>query len=149
MDETDQNDDYEETNEYQHEAHTLTSSCIMAPNRCTKRFLNISDTLIALFIVAPLVVSYWWGTWVFMDNCVDYFPPVPTLVFGIIWNIILVLSRHHVHEKLKTTNQPEKTMTQRIFRYLFIKLFTYTFSISCVMVFRAIFLLCAPYGKCH
>lgn len=127
--------------------HTLTYSCIMAPNRCTKRFLNISDTFIALFIVTPLVVSYWWGTWVFMDNHADYFPPITTLVSGVIWNLLIVLLRHHVHERMKTTNQQRKTLIQRICRYLFTKLFIYTFSIAGIMVFRAIFMLCDPYGK--
>lgn len=133
--------------DYDNEAHTLTYSCIMAPDRCTKRFLNISDTFIALVIVTPLVVAYWYGTWVFMDNHMEYFPPIPTFAFGVIWNTLIVLVRHHVHERMKTTNQQEKTLVQRIFRYLFTKLFIYTFSIAGIMVFRAIFVLCDPYGK--
>lgn len=127
--------------------HTLTYSCIIAPNRCTKRFLNISDTFIALFIVTPLVVSYWWGTWEFMDNHADYFPPIITLVSGITWNLLIVLVRHYVHERMKTTNQQRKTILYRICRYLFVKFFIYTFSISGIMVVRAIFMLCEPYGK--
>lgn len=131
----------------QDEVHAISYGCIMAPNRCTKRFLNISDTIIALVIVTPLVVGYWYGTWVFMDVFADYFPPIPTLLFGLCWNMFIVLSRHHVHEKVKTPHLREKTIKQKIGRYLFTKIFIYVFSITCIMVFRAIFLLCAPYGK--
>lgn len=134
--------------EYDDEAHTLTYSFIMKPNRCTKRFLNISDTFIALVIVTPLVVAYWYGTWVFMDDNADFFQPIPTFAVGVTCNMFIVLLRHYVHERMKTTNQQEKTLAQRIFRYLFTKLFIYTFSISGIMVFRAIFVVCSPYGEC-
>lgn len=129
------------------QAHTLTYSCIMAPNRCTKRFLNISDTIIALVIVTPLVVTYWYGTWALMENNAEYFPALPTLVFGLLWNLLLVLLRHQLHEQVKTQKQIEKTWIQRCARYFTIKLFIYTFSVSCIMVFRAIFVLCDPYGE--
>lgn len=129
------------------EPHTLTYGCIMAPNRCTKYLLNISDTIIALIIVTPLVVAYWCGTWVFMDQHPKYFPPIPTLLFGSIWHLTIVLSRHYVHEIMKTPEQKTKTIFQRIYKYLFTKLFIYTFSINGIMVFRAIFLLCTPYGN--
>lgn len=128
------------------EVHAITYSCIMSPNRCTKRFLNISDTIIALVIVTPLVVGYWYGTWVFMDNHAEYFPPIPTLLFGMCYHLIVVLIRHQVHEKVKIPYQ-EKTFIQRIGRYIFTKLFIYVFSIACLMIFRAFFVLCAPYGK--
>lgn len=133
--------------EYDDEVHTLTYNCIMAPKRCTKRFLNISDTIIGLTIVTPLVVSYWFGTWTFMDNHADYFPALPTFVLGLLWNLLLVLLRHHLHEKVKTQKPAERTFFQRCARYLSIKLFIYTFSISCIMVFRAIFVLMDPYGE--
>lgn len=129
------------------EPHTLTYSCIMAPNRCTKRLLNISDTVISLVIVTPLVVGYWFGTWAFMDNHAEYFPPVPTLIFGSVWNLMVVLSRHHVHEKMKTPEKAEKTLFGRIYKYVFTKLFIYTFGIAGIMVFRAIFVLLTPYGN--
>lgn len=138
MDEYDDDDD---------QVHTLTYSCIMAPSRCTKRFLNISDTIIAVGVVTPLVVTYWYGTWTFMDNNAEYFPALPTLVLGLLWNLLLVLLRHHLHEQVKTKKQMEKTWIQRCTRYFIIKLFIYTFSISCIMVFRAIFVLCTPYGE--
>lgn len=136
-------DDEYEDGEY----HTLTYNCIMAPNRCTKRLLNISDTIIALIVVTPLVVCYWYGTWTFMVNNADYFPVIPTFVLGLLWNLLLVLLRHYMHEKVKTQKQMEKTLIQRCARYFIIKLFIYTFSVSCIMVFRAIFELMQPYGK--
>lgn len=140
---------FEETEKAQDEdeVHAITYNCIMAPNRCTKRFLNISDTFIAIVIVTPLVVGYWYGTWAFMDNNSEYFPPIPTFLFGICWNLLIVLSRHHLHKKVKMPHLRSKTLMQKIARYLFTKLFIYVFSIVCIMEFRAIFVLCAPYGK--
>lgn len=133
--------------DYDDEAHTLTYGCIMSPNRCTKRFLNISDTIIAIVIVTPLVVGFWYGTWAFMDNHAEYFPPIPTLLFSLLWQMLVVLSRHHVHEKVKTPSHREKTLIQKIGRYLFLKVFIYTFGIAGIIVFRAIFMICQPYGK--
>lgn len=117
------------------------------PSRCTKRLLNISDTLISLTVVTPLVVTYWYGTWVFMDQHPNYFPPIPTLLFGSVWHLMVVVSRHHVYNKMKTPKEEVKTVFGRICKYIFTKLFIYSFSINGIMAFRAIFLLCAPYGK--
>lgn len=55
----DKYDDDRELDNDENEVHTLTYSCIMAPNRCTKRFLNISDSIISLFIITPLVLGHW------------------------------------------------------------------------------------------
>lgn len=129
------------------EVHAITYSCIMAPNRCTKRFLYLSDTFIAIVVVTPLVVGHWYGTWEFMDNHVEYFPPIPTMLFGIFYHLLVVLSRHHVHEKVKTPHLREKTIMQKIGQYMFTKLFIYVFSIFCIMFFRGVFVLCSPYGK--
>lgn len=82
-----------------------------------------------------------------MDQFAEYFPAVPTLLFGLCYHMVMVLTRHHVHEKVKNPHQREKTFAQKTARYLFNKLYIYVFSIACIMVFRAIFVLCAPYGK--
>lgn len=131
---------------YEDEAHTLTYSCIMAPNRCTKRLLNMSDTVISLTIVTPLVVIYWSGTWNFMDRHPEYFPALPTFLFGMTWHLLVVLSRQHVHEKMKTPEKVEKNWWHRITKFLFMKIFIYTFSINGIMAFRAGWALTAPYG---
>lgn len=139
---------YGEEDEEEDEVHAITYNCIMAPNRCTKRFLHLSDTFIALVIVTPLVVGHWYGTWEFMNNHMEYFPAIPTILFGICYQLLMVLSRHHVHERVKTPpHRRERTIMQKIGRYMFTKLFIYVFSIAGIMVFRAIFLLCEPYGK--
>lgn len=82
-----------------------------------------------------------------MDQFAEYFPAVPTFLFGLCYHMVMVLTRHHVHEKVKNPHQREKTFAQKAARYLFNKLYVYVFSIACIMVFRAIFVLCAPYGK--
>lgn len=146
MENYDEDDDRDVVND-EDEVHTLTYSCIMAPNRCTKRFLTISDSIIAFVIVTPLVVGHWYGTWGFMDQFIEYFPTIPTLLFGLFYHLMMVVTRHHVHERVKVPHHREKTFIQKAARYLFKKLYIYVFSVACIMVFRAIFVLCAPYGK--
>lgn len=123
--------------------HTLT----YIPSRCRKHLLNICDTLLSLTVVTPLVVTYWYGTWAFMDQHPNYFPPIPTLLFGSVWHLMVVLSRHHVYDKVKTPEKEVKNVFGSISKYIFTRLFIYSFSINGIMAFRAIFLLCAPYGK--
>lgn len=147
MEKYNEDEPYDAEEEEEDEVHAITYNCIMAPNRCTKRFLHLSDTFIAIVIVTPLVVGHWYGTWGFMDNHAEYFPPIPTMLFGICYHLLVVLSRHRVHEKVKTPHLRERTLLQKIGRYMFTKLFIYVFSIACIMVFRAIFVLCEPYGK--
>lgn len=146
MENYDEDDDRDVGND-EDEVHTLTYSCIMAPNRCTKRFLTISDSIIAFVIVTPLVVGHWYGTWGFMDQFIEYFPTIPTLLFGLFYHLMMVVTRHHVHERVKVPHHREKTFIEKAARYLFKKLYIYVFSVACIMVFRAIFVLCAPYGK--
>lgn len=115
---------------------TWVYSMISPPDRRTKRFLNLMDTLISLFIISPLVVTYWRGTWVFMDNHKEYFPPWHTFIFGGVLHTTLVLLRELLHAKLKTINPQKKTRTTTILKAIFTKIYLYVFSLGCILNWR-------------
>lgn len=130
--------------------HTLTYGLIVSPDPCTKRFLHVSDTFISLFVITPLVVTHWYGTWVFMDHHPEYFPILETFIFGVIWNTCMVLTKELIHTKMKTTEMEKKSVLKSIFKYIFIKVYVYFFSIGCIMNWRSGFaLLEKQFGKCE
>lgn len=119
--------------------NTIVLSIILPPGRCTKRFLNVSDTIISLFLISPLVVAHWRGTWVFMDHHKEYFPPWHTFIFGAFLHLTLVLLRELLHDKLsmgKTDQQHRCTFKQTIIKYICTKVYLYIFSVGCIMNWR-------------
>lgn len=116
-------------------------------DRCTKRILHACDKFVTLFVVAPLVVTHWYGTWQFMDRNPEYFPPVPALLVGVLWHLIASVARNDIHEKLKPTEGSTAT-SQRTLRFLIVKFYLYIFSIACIMQWRSMFVLMNIYvGK--
>lgn len=113
------------------EAKTLESD---QPNRCTKRILHACDKFVTLFVVAPLVVAHWYGTWQFMDRNAEYFPLVPSLLLGVLWHLTASVARNDIHEKLKSNSQ-------RTLRFWIVKIYLYIFSIACIMQWRSMFAL--------
>lgn len=47
-----------------------------------RKILSTLDILISVFIVTPLVVACWRGTWQLLDIYADYFPPWETFIIG-------------------------------------------------------------------
>lgn len=119
-----------------HDPNAVVYHIILPPGRCTKRFLHISDTFISLFIVTPLVVAHWHGTWVFMDHNSEYFPPWPMFIFGGFVHLVLVLLRGLMHDKLSMGEKGERTLKQRIIKYIFTKVYLYVFSVGCIVNWR-------------
>lgn len=120
--------------------------CFVPTNRHMKRLLHIIDVLISVIIVTPLVVAHWYGTWIFMDRHPEYFPIWPTLIFGFSWHLLMVLTRHRVHDTVKRPENIDKTVKRSISSFLFTKVYIYVFSISGVLTWRALFVLINDYG---
>lgn len=115
---------------------TWVYSLVTPPDRCTKRLLNVTDTLISLFIISPLVVTHWRGTWTFMDHHMEYFPPWHTFIFGAVLHTTLVLLRELLHAKLKTNDPEKKTRKRTIFKAICTKIYLYIFSLGCILNWR-------------
>lgn len=119
-----------------HDPSTVVYSIILPPGRCTKRFLNVSDTIISLFLISPLVVAHWRGTWVFMDHHSEYFPPWQTFLFGGFMHLTMVLLRVMFHSSLSLGETGERTITHRVIKYICTKVYLYIFSVGCIMNWR-------------
>lgn len=115
------------------------------PNRCTKRMLCIGDTFFSVFVVTPLVVSHWYGTWMLMDHQPEYFPPLGTFLFSILWLLLLTLTRANVYDRMKSSPEKISTLAKRICKYIFVKLYLYAFSVGSIMTWRCGFALLQEY----
>lgn len=129
------------------EPNVLTYSCFESPNRCTKRLLHLSDIIISLTIITHLVIAYWFGTWAFIDNHPEHFPIITTLLFGAFLHLLVVLTRYHVHDQVKRPEHKQKTLARSIWSFLFTKFYIYVFSISGILVWRAVWAISGQYGK--
>lgn len=105
-------------------------------SRTVKRILHVIDTLVALLIVAPLVVLHWRGTWTFMDNHPEYFPPWNSFLFGGMLHTIFVLVREYLHTEFSVSSDGKKSLFRTIYRHISTKLYTYMFSIGSIMHWR-------------
>lgn len=93
-----------------------------------KRLLNLSDTLISLLVVGPLVIAYWNSTWSTMDKYPNIYPAVNCFIFGAIIHCCFCLLREPLHNFLASHSQ-----ARTIQLFLVKKLYTYIFSIGCIM----------------
>lgn len=118
---------------------------IVRPNRSTRQMLSLSDTFFSLFVVAPLVVAHWYGAWAYIDQHADHFPPHSTFTFGILWHLLLILTRGSVYEAMKTSPESKPSLARTICKYFFVKLYLYVFSIGCITTWRSGFALLQMY----
>lgn len=62
---------------------TKSEEALKRPKRRKKqKLLSTLDILISVFVVTPLVVACWRGTWQLMDVYADYFPPWESFLIG-------------------------------------------------------------------
>lgn len=120
--------------------------CFLPTNQFTKRILHVSDILVAAFIITPLVVTHWYGSFAFMEQYSEYFPLWPTLAFGLCWHLLMALSRYHIHATIKRPDHVEKSILRSIGSFLFTKGYIYVFSVSGILWWRAIFNLMLALG---
>lgn len=105
---------------------------ILNPTRWEKRLLNTFDTFISLFVVSPLVVSHWRGTWDFMDQFPRIFPGLNCMLFGLLIHCGLSILREPLHSKYNSEKSLQ-TNSSKLNLFLLKKVYTYVFSIACIM----------------
>lgn len=110
-----------------------------------KRLLNLSDTLISLFVVGPLVIAYWNSTWATMDKYPNIFPIINCFIFGALIHCCFCLLREPLHNKFNfLTNHSQIVVmprTRTIQSFVVKKIYTYIFSIGCIAHWYLIYLL--------
>lgn len=114
--------------------HSLSVFASSEPPRWKKRLLNASDTFLSLFVISPLVISHWRGTWDFMNQFPRIFPGMNCMIFGAIIHCGLALLREPLHSKYNAFNrQQNKSLSKTLNLYVVKKVYTYVFSMGCIM----------------
>lgn len=99
-----------------------------------KRLLNAGDSFLSLFIVSPLVISFWRGTWGYMDLFPKIYPGMNCMIFGAIIHCCLAILREPLHTKYNSFNSIQTTSVTKFFNFfLFKKMYTYLFGVACIM----------------
>ncbi|KAG4076273.1 hypothetical protein HA402_014822 [Bradysia odoriphaga] len=111
-------------------------SLILPPNRCTKRCLNTCDVCLSLFVISPLVIIHWRGTWAIMDTNMEYFPPMNCFIFGMVFHLVIAMIREFLYTEYKKTKLQKRTWTRVMCRSILTKLYAYLFSWTCQMHWR-------------
>ncbi|XP_021700633.1 uncharacterized protein LOC5570910 isoform X1 [Aedes aegypti] len=103
---------------------------------CMKRILHFSDTMLSLFVISPLAVSHWRGTWGYMDLQQDYFPPWHCFLLGSVLHTMFAILREPLQAEFSKPSNGVKNRWRTIRRFVVCKVYTYVFSISCIMHWR-------------
>ena len=98
-----------------------------------KRVLSTSDTILTVTIITPLVVAYWRGVWRTMDQNGQIFPGVQSFFFGGSLHFTFAVLRDLLKEKIC---YKDPTFFNRIKSQIIRKIYTYIFSIACIMHWR-------------
>jgi hypothetical protein len=100
-------------------------------SRQQKRFLNCCDSFFALFVIGPLVVIYWNGTW----NLIFFkqFSPPLCFVCGAIIHCCFCLLRELLHSQLLDFKKHKSSVLKSVQVFFMRKFYTYLFSIGCIM----------------
>jgi hypothetical protein len=105
-----------------------------APPIWKKRFLHASDTFLSLFVVSPLVISHWRGTWGAMDLFPEIFPAMQCMILGAVLHLGFAILREPLHSKYNPLKKLEtKSLTKSINLWIVKKIYTYVFSMGCIM----------------
>ncbi|XP_055635083.1 uncharacterized protein LOC129774984 isoform X2 [Toxorhynchites rutilus septentrionalis] len=113
-----------------------TAHCHDQRNACRNRISQVGDSLLSLFVVGPLVVCFWRGTWNYMDRNDEHFPAWYCLLLGTILHICFALIREHLQAEFLQPTEGAKPRWKTARRFVVSKLYTYVFCLSCVMHWR-------------
>lgn len=99
-----------------------------------KRLLNLSDTFISLFVVGPLTIAYWRGTWGWMDEYPHIYQSTSCFLFGALIHFCFCMLRELLHTKYRSfKRQRQVSMLHSFYVFIGKRIYTYLFSIGCIM----------------
>jgi Fuseless len=102
--------------------------------RWKKRLLNASDSFISLFVITPLVISHWRGSWEGMNLFPRIFPGLYCMILGAVIHFCLAVLREPLHMKYNSFKRLRtKSRTKSFNLFVVKKVYTYVFSIGCIM----------------
>lgn len=104
-----------------------------------KRFFNFLDSCFSLFVVSPLVVSFWKGIWCIINEyhaMYGIFPVWKFLVICYIINTTIYFSRDKLSEFI--LGGEVKTLEDTARRFWIYRLYHYVFAFCSIMIWRCI-----------
>lgn len=110
------------------------------PSCFFEQFLFACDAVYASFVITPLVLVHWYGAWTLFDRYVDYFPPWQSACVGLLFHLLSALARSDLYKWAKFRDN-SLTTSQRILRYIFVRLYLYVFGFTCILQWRSMFML--------
>lgn len=106
------------------------------PSKWTKRWLNFGDTLLSLLVISPLVIAHWRGTWEYMNHHPKHFPAWNCFILGSILHSCMAILREPLISKYNVPSNGKTSFIKKINRFFVTKIYTYVFSIGCIMHWR-------------
>lgn len=107
-----------------------------------KRFLNFLDSCLSLFVVSPLVVSFWRGIWCIINEYHDRYQLFPVWIFLITCyfiNTTIYYYREGFSNFFVETN--DKGFKSFVFKFLAYRVYHYIFAFSGIMIWRCIWII--------
>lgn len=113
-----------------------------SPQNAYNNFISLLDILISSFIVAPLAVGYWRGTWNLSVLLIYPHDPVRAGVTCAIVGLTGQILFNYYQETFKRILDPDK---HRLTYYILSRIYTYVFGLCCVLTWSGIWTLVAEY----
>ncbi|XP_066146428.1 uncharacterized protein [Euwallacea fornicatus] len=98
------------------------------PNRTSA--LGLVDTLLSIFVVTPLVIFCWRGSWGFMDLHAKYFPNLSCFLIGMIIHVSLAVGQDSLHAAIISS---DKHWGLKIIFHFARRLYTYVFFTATIL----------------
>lgn len=106
------------------------------PSKRKKQFLHVCDSFVSIFIVGPLVVGVWRGTWNLIIYYGDYFPLWSSLIASLSCMVILNYFRRDLHDQCIEKQKTTKSFSKTIKRVLITRIYHYFFHFCSIMTWR-------------
>ncbi|XP_053673712.1 uncharacterized protein LOC128723972 [Anopheles nili] len=117
--------------------------------RCRKRLLHLLDNIFSLVVISPLVVAHWRGTWGWMDLNGPHFPAWLCFVLGATLHTTFAFLREPLNTALALGRDAPKSRWRSIQQWLINRMYTYAFSMGCLMHWRGGWMVMESYFALH
>lgn len=108
------------------------------PSKRKKQFCHVCDSLVSIFVVAPLVVGAWRGTWNLINYYGEYFPLWSSLIASFSCILLLNYFRRDIHYEVIDKSKNTKSFCKTVKRFLITRIYHYFFQFCSIMSWRCL-----------
>ncbi|CAO1362669.1 unnamed protein product [Diamesa tonsa] len=108
------------------------------PSKRKKQFYHLCDSLVSIFIIGPLVVGVWRGTWNLINYYGEYFPLWSSLSVSLSCMVLLNYFRRDFHDKFIELPKHNKSFGKTVKRLVIMRTYHYIFHFCSIMTWRCI-----------